>query len=124
MNSKTDSLTVDPVLPVCPNPRCVAAHNRWPKGNKELISVPEVHACRSDHVPGSIARCGHCGAYWTGKVWVYRCLKCKKDVLPNTLKGMWVPHSCKECEDKDIAEQKARGAVCTTCRNVFSYCYC
>jgi len=78
----------------------------------------------SEHIPGSIARCECCGAYWTGSEWIYRCLTCKKDVRPDELYGMWVKHSCKECEDKDIADQKARGAVCRTCRRVFSYCYC
>lgn len=109
-------------LPDCPNPKCIADHKKWPPGNH--IHVPEIHECRASHIPGSFARCGNCGGYWDGQKWTHRCMRCLKDVGQNELHGMWVRHSCKECEDKDIAEQRARDAVCRTCRNVFSYCYC
>lgn len=111
-----------PVLPECPNPKCIADHKRWPPGNH--IHVPEVHESSSGHIPGAIARCGNCGGYWDGQKWIHRCLKCKKDVGPDDLRGMWVPHSCEPCENADIAAQKARGDICSRCRRVRSYCYC
>lgn len=114
----------EPALPACPNPKCVELRQRYPKCNSELIHVQPTHTCRSAHIPGSIVRCGNCGGYWDGQRWIYRCLKCHKDVGPDDLRGMWVPHSCEPCENADIAAQKARGAICQRCQNVFSYCYC
>lgn len=108
-----------PQLPECPNPKCIADHKEYPKGGH--IHVPEVHEF---HARGSLARCGNCGGYWDGKEWTHQCIKCKKFVGQNDLRGMWVPHSCEPCENADIAAQKARGAICSTCRNVMSYCYC
>jgi hypothetical protein len=111
-----------PTLPECPNPKCIADHKRWPKGNH--IHVPGVSESSWNAVPGSIARCYNCGGYWDGQKWTHKCGKCLKEVGQNDLRGMWVPHSCEPCESADIEAQKARGAICSRCRRVSSYCYC
>lgn len=114
-----------PNLPTCTAAYCVAIHEKY--RNEPGIYVGKVHAVVGKGPPkalDAIARCECCGGYWDGQKWSHSCLKCGKTVVPGELKGMWVPHSCKECEDKDIADQKARGAVCKTCCRVFSYCYC
>lgn len=111
-----------PKPPACSNPRCVELWKKYPPGNH--IAVGQVIAESWKEIPCSTARCYSCGGYYVDGKWVYKCLTCKKDMPPDSLHGMWVRHSCKECEDKRIADEKAQGWICKTCGNVHSYCYC
>lgn len=106
-------------LPECPAQRCIDLHKKYPKGGH--IHVGGVHPVNYD---GKIARCESCGSYFDGKSWTCKCATCGKDVAPGELNGLFVPRHCHECDAKKTADQKARGLVCSTCRNVISYCYC
>ena len=75
-------------------------------------------------MPNAIALCEGCGGYTDGTEWKYRCVMCSKDVPPGELVGFFVPHRCKECDTKVVAQEKASGKICSRCRQVYSYCCC
>jgi hypothetical protein len=108
----------------CPSAHCVATHEKYK--HDKYVAVGKVYDLDSapKWAPRAIAMCECCGSYFDGQTWKAICIRCQKEVQPGEKTGLFWPHSCKECNEKQIAEEKARGAVCNTCRNTFSWCYC
>lgn len=108
----------------CPARRCIHLHAKYPPGSH--IAVGKVYDLEKapKWAPGAIALCECCGSYYDGADWKCICIYCSKVVQPGEKTGLFWPHSCKECSDQRKAEETARGAVCNTCRNTFSWCCC
>lgn len=66
--------------------------------------------------------CERHGCVLVGEEWVFECSHCGARV--EKLHGLFVPHLCKPCLDKTVAEQQASGAVCGMCRKVYALCCC
>ena len=67
-------------------------------------------------------RCG--GVCCVDDQWKYVCKKCKKEVEPGKLVGLFVPHLCVNCETKIASSEKASGNICIMCRQPRSRCCC
>lgn len=104
----------------CKTARCVADIEKY--GER----YHGVHALRSPSsiMPDAVACCERCGGHTNGSDWKHACKKCGKDVQPGELVGFFVPHRCVECDAKVVADEIARGAVCSSCGSVHSYCCC
>lgn len=76
------------------------------------------------HIPDSVAKCEQCGGHYNGQEWIHKCGKCGKEVAPGELVGLFVPHSCGDCQGKRIEEEKRKGHVCNNCRQVYALCCC
>lgn len=72
---------------------------------------------------GSV-RCEGCGGEIRAGVWHWQCKVCHAVLEPGALKGFFVPTRCEACDAALVAEQKAKGQVCSGCRSVFAYCCC
>ena len=73
----------------------------------------------------AIARCELCGGYTSdGKEWEHQCSRCKKHVQPGELRGLFVPHLCKECEQAIADRDIQSGNICTMCGDPRSRCCC
>lgn len=104
-------------VPACPAPHC---HELRQRGDPPRYYAPG----RMLHVPEATHRCEGCGGLWTGREWIYRCSKCRATVAPGELRGCFVHHLCIPCDRQIIDAERAAGHICSTCRNVLSYCYC
>jgi hypothetical protein len=73
---------------------------------------------------GGVTRCEACGGHFPdeSKPPVLTCRKCKKVV--DRLTGLFVPHTCLECADKERARQRDSGDVCSMCRQPRFDCCC
>lgn len=89
------------------------------KVDGRVFQKPEVQGnCRTTHV------CEYCGAKRDAVThkWKKHCQKCDK--LVTELFGLFVPHLCKECENKATEECRARGDICGMCRQTRNHCTC
>ncbi len=71
-----------------------------------------------------IAKCEGCGGKFNGDIWLHVCQKCKVDVNPGELTGLFVPHLCRLCEQKVANNEIACGSVCRMCHKPYSRCCC
>ena len=104
----------------CATPRCIKDIADW---GEHYHDVHDSNHEKSLY-PTATANCNRCGGHTDGTTWWHKCKMCGKDVEPGTLKGFFVPHRCKECDEKVIANDKATGNICTLCHTVRSYCCC
>lgn len=98
----------------CPTERCASELARY---GENYHGVYE----KTDHL-----LCERCGGKSVdrGVTWTHDCVNCKANVQPGQLLGFFVPHRCKACDEKVIADDRARGHICRRCNQVFSYCCC
>jgi len=66
--------------------------------------------------------CTHCGAFFVDDEWFKECKTCGGRV--DELCGLFVPHNCKECQDKVVEADRKAGRVCGRCRQVYAHCCC
>lgn len=104
----------------CPTPACVDAIARY---GEHYHGVTD----KGDAQPpdGIVASCERCGGTTTDGInWIHQCAKCGTVVEPGALLGFFVPHRCKTCDEKIVAEQRAAGQLCRRCNTVIAYCCC
>lgn len=99
----------------CETPSCINAIQKY----GEIY-----HRVYSHTTNGADACCEQCGAVHYPDGWKSVCEKCKRDVLPGELVGLFVPHLCKECEKAVADEDVKRGNICGMCREPRSRCCC
>ena len=104
----------------CITPSCVNAVKKY---GEQYHRVCETYL-EKDKNDGFIALCQNCGGLFDGKVWKHECRHCHKELHAGELTGLFVPHSCKTCNEKTVAEQKRAGHVCRRCRQVYAWCCC
>ena len=82
------------------------------------------HEAPPKEMPDAVAKCSRCGGVTNGEKWIYVCVVCGKEVPPGELYGFFVPHKCRECDQRIVAEEKKAGKICPKCHNTYSYCCC
>ena len=104
----------------CATDECVSSIKRW--GDHYHSVSPVTNAPK--FMPDAVAMCERCGGYTNGDSWKHVCKMCGNDVAAGKLLGFFVPHRCKECDEKVVAKEKADGKICRRCNRVYSYCCC
>jgi hypothetical protein len=66
--------------------------------------------------------CDMCGARVVDGEWKVICRECNKEV--DKLYGLFVPHMCKECYDKEKERQIKCGERCSLCGKPYIDCCC
>jgi hypothetical protein len=101
---------------LCVTPRCV-----------EVIAKYGAHyhsVYDRDGTDGVTHQCEHCGAKSINGAWESRCTHCGKLVEPSKLVGLFVPHSCPECQEKRRQQEIAAGRICRRCQQPYLDCCC
>ena len=96
----------------CPTPKCIDAVKRY--GDRYLMVSAR---------PGRTI-CELCGGILVDGEWIHRCSKCKEDVEPGQLCGLFTPHKCPGCEEATAEAEIRRGDVCRMCNQPYSRCCC
>jgi hypothetical protein len=106
----------------CTTPSCVITIAKY-GGQYHMVSdITPAQAPK--FMPDAKQSCGYCGGYFNGTTWKHACMKCGVDVEPGTLVGLFVPHQCTSCKEKERAHDIATGNICGLCRKPRSECVC
>ena len=100
----------------CETPRCIETIAKYGE-NYHMVYVREFEGRPSDE-------CEYCGSARRDGKWASRCRQCGADVPAGQLVGLFVPHSCSACLEKERSAQIQRGAVCRGCKQAFCDCCC
>jgi hypothetical protein len=100
----------------CVTPRCVATIAKYGENYHMVYD--------RDGTDGVAHSCEFCGAESVNGAWVSRCKHCGKSVDPGTLVGLFVPHSCPDCQEALRQKQIAEGSVCRRCKSAYLDCCC
>lgn len=105
----------------CETPRCVENVEKYGDRYHRVFE-----RATSNWVPeGCIAKCERCGGVMREEgVWEHKCGSCGIDVEPGALVGLFVPHTCKECHDKHVDQDRKSGRICRMCGKPYSLCCC
>ena len=106
----------------CTTPRCIDDIARCGE-NYHAVHALNVKSAPA-FLPASTALCERCGGYYDGATVAHVCQTCGTAVAPGELVGLFVPHNCRECQEKVRVKQRAEGRVCRQCHNVSAECYC
>jgi DNA-directed RNA polymerase subunit RPC12/RpoP len=98
----------------CPHPRCMETIEKYGEQYHGVFVS----------LDGTI-KCENCGGKKIDGIWQWKCATCGRDVgTSERLHGLFVPHDCIECANKERESQRKRGAVCRRCRQVYYDCCC
>lgn len=101
----------------CETPRCIGDIAKH--GERYHDVFPETG------IAGVDAYCQRCGGkHLAAGGWHHACRQCQAVVQPGALTGLFVPHSCAPCVEKNRQADRARGAMCGRCQNTFTDCCC
>lgn len=106
----------------CTTPRCVADIAKYGENYHSMHAIST--GSGPAFLPSATAKCERCGGYYAGELVAHVCKTCGATVPPGELVGLFVPHNCRDCQDKLRAQQRAAGRVCQRCGNVHAECYC
>jgi hypothetical protein len=104
----------------CPSILCIEEIKKHGENYHDVYPVGAIPSFLSE----ATLRCGRCGGFSNGHIWVHACAECGVQVKEDELKGLFVPHQCSNCEETLAQQEIKQGKTCSRCKKARSRCYC